>query len=103
MLPRKRLTLIAYYNPHAIYMGWHLYLRERRDRRNADGGWGWVHGGCPQNAVQDVLTQLGFGRIEIGGSDGGTIATFATRCPNGVRLDQAENGTLYVVEKPDAK
>lgn len=41
---RSTLYLIAEYCPGPFYIGWHLYLRERRGKheRNSDGEWGWI-------------------------------------------------------------
>lgn len=42
----KPRWLIAEYCSHPIYLGWHLYLRDdpRYQKRNQDGGWGWIRG-----------------------------------------------------------
>lgn len=36
--------LISEFCGHDIYMGWHLYLRDskKKRQRNADGSWGWI-------------------------------------------------------------
>ena|GEM_PF-4808010 len=55
-------TLVAEYCPGPFYMGWHLYERERRDRRNHDYGWGWLNygGSWPHiEAIYEMLVGLG--------------------------------------------
>jgi hypothetical protein len=44
--PLVRRWLVAEYCGHDIYMGWHLYLRDDPgyQKRNKDGGWGWLRG-----------------------------------------------------------
>ena len=44
--PVVRRWLVVEYCGHDIYLGWHLYLRNDPgyQKRNKDGGWGWVRG-----------------------------------------------------------
>ena len=79
--------LVAEYCPGPFYMGWHLYLRESKakQKRNTDGGWGWLQygpsqrlnspEGHPAKAVFDALGIVG--EIIGGGCDDGAIAAFA--------------------------
>lgn len=75
--------LISEYCAHAIYMGWHLYLRDSKGRqqRNADGDWGWLRQSWNQNSAHALLTQMG---IELRGDnscDDGAYAELARRFP----------------------
>ncbi len=68
--------------------GWNLYLRERRDRRNSDGGWGWTWRLSNElhKELQTLFTRLGLGEIVHGDSEWGAVHKFALKYPKGLRL-----------------
>lgn len=71
MTDQPERWLIAEYCSHAIYMGWHLYLRDSCEprTRNADGGWGWIrHSSFNRGSAHSVLASLGITMRE--GGDG---------------------------------
>lgn len=79
-----RQFLVAEYCPGPFYWGWHLYLRESRDKRtrNRDGGWGWIM--RPENDIHGipaVLAQLGIVIRGDGTMDNDGIHEIAKRWP----------------------
>ncbi len=43
-----------------VYSGWHIYLREVSDQRNAGGSWGWIRrGNWMLPSIREVLALLG--------------------------------------------
>jgi hypothetical protein len=84
---QKTVFLIAEHNPHDIYMGWHLYLRDHKEKnnRNDNGGWGWLRGigkryGLPPS-IQAILDHLGICIRGDGTCDDDGVAEIARRFP----------------------
>ncbi len=94
----KKQWLIAEYNPHHIYMGWHLYLRDSSDyqTRNADGSWGWLRR-PKEGMAQELLTDFGCAITGDGTCDHDGIARFAKRFPlPGRKCGRKTRGGLLV-------
>lgn len=48
--------MVAEYNRHWIYHGWHLYLRDNNEGRpNRDTGWGWLRGSLCIEPVREFM------------------------------------------------
>jgi hypothetical protein len=91
MTEPKQLFMIAEYCAGPFYMGWWLYLRESKERqkRNADGEWGWVRyspsecnldrtTGTSLHPCRQVFEALGIeGDLRGGCGDESAIARFA--------------------------
>lgn len=83
----EKLYLITEYCGSEIYMGWHLYLRDNKNRqqRNADGGWGWIHGvgrrGWETTQAKKIFDQLGITITGDGSCDHDGLAELARRFP----------------------
>ena len=78
--------LIAEYCPGPFYMGWHLYIRESKEKQkpNADGRWGWIRHSQivnDSNPAQAVLDELGIKIYGDGSCDYDGIAEIARRFP----------------------
>lgn len=108
--PGQIVWLIAEYCAHDCYMGWHLYLRESRryQKRNKDGGWGWIRRPKDSNAGK-LLAELGFPILGDGTVDRDGIGQFARAFPfkgkqiggkvrGGVKVTVGEHGVLSVKE-----
>lgn len=92
------MFLIAEYCTGPFYMGWHLYLRESkgRQKRNADGEWGWLRrthnktdsahaclamlgitiegdGSCDYDGYAEIARRFPIPRQRIGGKPRGCI------------------------------
>lgn len=85
----EKRFLLAEYCSASFYMGWHLYLRDTKEkgRCNKDGAWGWLRGINRSNPAQQVFDELG---IEIKGDgtcDDDGIAEIARRFPGGIEVD----------------
>jgi hypothetical protein len=79
-----RQFLIAEYCPGPFYWGWHLYLRESRDKntRNRNGEWGWIRQlEKDWRGISSVLTQLDIIINGDGTMDDDGIAEIARRWP----------------------
>lgn len=67
MTDHQSMYLITEFCAADFYNGWHLYLRDNKNRqqRNADGDWGWIRrSDMRQSAVRKFLATLG---IEVTG------------------------------------
>jgi len=75
--------LIAEYCRGPFYMGWHLYLRENMafNRRNRDGGWGWIRRPAEDFDVIKCLWSLGIIITGDGTCDYDGIAEIVRRYP----------------------
>lgn len=79
--------LIAEYCPGPIYMGWHLYLRDHKEkqRQNDDGDWGWIRDiGRKRNGPNHIISFLTSIDIVIrgdGSCDDDGIAEIGRRFP----------------------
>lgn len=95
--------LIAEYCGGTFYMGWHLYLRDSRERqkRNADGSWGWLRA-FPRhvpNFVKRIFDTLSIELRGDGTCDGAGISQIADRFPMGrQRIWGKRRGCIPVVE-----
>lgn len=78
------MYLIAEHAPGPFYMGWHVYLRERRTGANKRGEWGWIRwrgerdGEHPAHAVFEAL---GIKILGDGSCDDSGYAELAKRFP----------------------
>ena len=98
----KDKFLIAEYCDAPFYMGWHLYLRDTKERQklNRDGTWGWLRNVHRQgeNPAQQVFDILG---IEIKGDgtcDDDGIAEIARQFPMpGEKVGGKQRGCIVVV------
>lgn len=79
------MYLIAEYCDAQFYMGWHLYLRDNKERqqRNADGTWGWIRGliRYPDTSIGRIFKELGIKIRGDGTCDDDGIADIAKRFP----------------------
>lgn len=98
----EKFWLIAEYCAHDfLYTGWHLYLRENKgyQRRNKDGGWGWLR--RPQEGrAAALLMSLGCAITGDGTTDSDGIAKFASLYPlKGKTVGGRRRGGCPVVVK----
>ena len=86
------LYLITEYCPGPLFMGWHLYLRESRDRRRRNSGvsgftmegeWGWSHEWHWEAEAKKLLAALGLRSVADDSTDGGMYAGLARLHPIG--------------------
>lgn len=86
--------LVAEFCAHALFNGWHLYLRDTdRRERNADGGWGWLRRGDARlEAAHAALAGLGIAMRPCGDGtcDDDGHAAFARRFP--IRRSRTRGG-----------
>lgn len=78
------MFLIAEHCDAEFYSGWHLYLRDNKNRqqRNADGDWGWIRGlNRYPNLAQPVLDELGIVIRGDGTCDDDGVAEIARQFP----------------------
>lgn len=78
------MYLISEYCAHEIYIGWHLYLRDNKDRqkRNADGHWGWLaRNHYMATTAHRFLRTLGISMVGDGTCDNDGYAEMARRFP----------------------
>lgn len=81
---KKTMYLISEYCAHEIYIGWHLYLRDNKNRqqRNSDGGWGWLtRTDIAASAAHTFLETFGIKVIGDGSCDYDGYAELARRFP----------------------
>lgn len=84
------MYLLAEYCGHNLFTGWHLYLRDNKNRqqRNADGDWGWVRWSewregrrGVEHPAQAVFDELGIKLKGDGTCDDHGYAELAKRFP----------------------
>ncbi len=92
--------MVAEFNPHWIFNGWHLYLRDtNKFARNSDGSWGWLRRGSDWLAsahaalagISIVMRPSGDGTCDDDG-----YAAFARRFP--IRRSKTRGGLVVVVD-----
>lgn len=81
-----KMYLITEHCSNAIYLGWHLYLRDnkKRQQRNANGTWGWIRWHNPRNRphpFQNILDALGLKMRGDGTCDDDAYAEIARLHP----------------------
>ena len=79
-----RKYLIAEYCDAQFYMGWHLYVRDYKEKqkRNDDGDWGWIRWRGKRDGrhpAQDVFNEFGIEITGDGTCDHQGIGEFAKR------------------------
>ena len=108
--------LIAEHCNASIYMGWHLYLRDHKEKqkRNDDGDWGWIRGlarGRLPESIKEILDHLGIVIRGDGTCDDDGVAEIARRFPiprervggkprGCIPLEVDENGIRIATEAP---
>lgn len=93
--------LITEYCGAAFFMGWHIYLRDNKNRqqRNVDGDWGWLnrsHYG--RSSAERILAELGIMSRGDNSCDDGAFSELSRRFPIGrQRIWKKPRGCIPVI------
>ena len=86
-----------------LFMGWHLYERDRRDgSRNDDGDWGWIRASSfGMNNVKRLCDELGHTDMPpVDRYNDGFIDEFARRFPDGILVRLGEYHWYKALSEP---